>query len=241
METIIALFIMGFLGTGHCMGMCSPVALAFSSSSSSEKTNWLHVLCIHLGRILAYVSLGFVVAALVNSLESFKAVQAYLHIFRYFAAFLLIFVAFYVVGWWSFIPWIERVGKPLWRWVQPTFREHLPPKTVKASLICGYFWGFLPCGLVYSAILIAATSGSDLFEKVAGMLAFGLGTTWVFLLITQLSQHVQRIRHTPIWKISTFSLLMGTSLWMFYNEIHVDHSQHHSSDGDTHEHHHHHH
>jgi uncharacterized protein len=62
-----------------------------------------------------------------------------------------------------------------WRVVQPIAKRAANGRGAGRSLLIGFLWGWLPCGLVYSTLLLAALSGSAL--RGAGvMLAFGLGT-----------------------------------------------------------------
>jgi len=70
---------------------------------------------------------------------------------------------------------LERLGLPLWRRLQPLGKRLLPIDTWERAALFGMIWGFLPCGLVYSALSLAMLSGSALLGA-ATMAAFGLGT-----------------------------------------------------------------
>ena len=79
----------------------------------------------------------------------------------------------------------EAVGKGLWRHIQPFASKLMPVKSVPRALLLGALWGWLPCGLVYSTLLWAASQGNAT-ESALLMLAFGLGT-WPVLLATGLA------------------------------------------------------
>ena len=69
----------------------------------------------------------------------------------------------------------ETGGKPVWRRLQPLLNRLLPIQSVPACVGVGMLWGWLPCGLVYSASLYALSSGSA-WQGGLSMAAFGLGT-----------------------------------------------------------------
>ncbi|MDH5580221.1 MAG: sulfite exporter TauE/SafE family protein, partial [Betaproteobacteria bacterium] len=79
----------------------------------------------------------------------------------------------------------------LWRSLQPlTGRALLLPVQLRFAAL-GALWGFLPCGLVYSALAVAATSGSAAGGALI-MLAFGLGTLPAMVAATLLGTALLR-------------------------------------------------
>jgi len=99
---------------------------------------------------------------------------------RVVAALLLIAMGLYLAGWWSGLTRIEALGRGLWRYIQPLTRRFMPVTSLPRALLLGGLWGWLPCGLVYSTLLWAASQG-DALDSAALMLAFGLGTLPVLL------------------------------------------------------------
>jgi sulfite exporter TauE/SafE len=84
---------------------------------------------------------------------------------------LLIFVGLHLVGVRTPMLWLERLGAPLWRRVQP-----LAARAFDANAFAGgMLWGLIPCGLVYGALGGAALAGGPARGALA-MAAFGLGT-----------------------------------------------------------------
>ena len=57
---LISLFLLGFLGTGHCIGMCGPLVIAFPARSAKFGSHLFY----HLGRILTYVIIGCVMGGI---------------------------------------------------------------------------------------------------------------------------------------------------------------------------------
>ena len=90
-----------------------------------------------------------------------------------------------LAGWWSGLTRIEALGRGLWRHIQPVANRLLPVSSLPRALLLGALWGWLPCGLVYSTLLWAASQGNAV-DSALLMLAFGLGT-WPVLLATGLA------------------------------------------------------
>jgi sulfite exporter TauE/SafE len=91
----------------------------------------------------------------------------------------------YLAGWWSGLTRVEALGRGLWRHLQPLTSRLIPVHSLPQALTLGALWGWLPCGLVYSTLLWAASQGNAT-ESALLMLAFGLGT-WPVLLATGLA------------------------------------------------------
>jgi uncharacterized protein len=81
----------------------------------------------------------------------------------------------YIAGWWNTLARLEKLGGRLWHHIEPLGRGLLPPKGPVQALGLGLVWGWLPCGLVYSALAWSLAAGGAL-QGGGIMLAFGLGT-----------------------------------------------------------------
>lgn len=175
--------ILGLLGGGHCLGMCGglmgALTLAIPPEQRSRRLRLL--LAYNLGRILSYACAGLLLGLAGWAVASSPAALA----LRVVAALLLITMGLYLAGWWSGLTRIEALGRGLWRHIQPLATRLLPVSSLPRALLLGALWGWLPCGLVYSTLLWAASQGNAGYSA-ALMLAFGLGT-WPVLLATGLA------------------------------------------------------
>jgi hypothetical protein len=81
----------------------------------------------------------------------------------------------YIAGWFPRFAYIEKIGAWFWKKIEPFGRRLIPVKTRFHAFLFGMIWGWLPCGLVYSALAVSATAGDSLKSSLT-MLAFGLGT-----------------------------------------------------------------
>nr|WP_189673197.1 sulfite exporter TauE/SafE family protein [Pseudomonas sp. SWRI77] len=175
--------ILGLLGGGHCLGMCGGLmgALTLAIPPEQRGRRLRLLLAYNVGRILSYACAGLLLGLAGWAVASSPAALA----LRVLAALLLIAMGLYLAGWWSGLTQIEALGRGLWRHIQPVASRLLPVSSLPRALLLGALWGWLPCGLVYSTLLWAASQGNAGYSA-ALMLAFGLGT-WPVLLATGLA------------------------------------------------------
>jgi uncharacterized protein len=171
-SSYLALFLIGLLGGTHCIGMCGGIVSALSLGAASRLS--LH-LAYNLGRIVSYALAGAMAGGLGAASLALSA-QLPMRIVLYLLAnLMLVALGLYLTGMTQALAFSERFGQKLWRHVQPLTRRYLPARTVAQAFPLGLLWGWLPCGLVYSALVTALASGSA--RQGAGMmLAFGAGT-----------------------------------------------------------------
>lgn len=176
-----ALFALGFLGGGHCFGMCGGLSTALALQLPKGAA-WHYLLVANAGRVLSYVLAGAVVGGVAHlGINQSNALILKLILFI-FAHLLLIAMGLYLAGLAQFVQKIEAIGRPIWRRLAPVFQRFLPIRNHAQALVAGALWGWLPCGLVYTALLSALASAS-VGHGALLMLAFGLGTLPnVFLL-----------------------------------------------------------
>lgn len=177
---LISALILGLLGGGHCLGMCGGLmgALTLAIPPEQRGRRLQLLLAYNLGRILSYASAGLLFGLAGWAVASSPAAM----LLRIVAGLLLISMGLYLAGWWSGLTRIEALGRGLWRHIQPVASRLLPVSSLSRALLLGALWGWLPCGLVYSTLLWAASQG-DALDSGLLMLAFGLGT-WPVLLAT---------------------------------------------------------
>ena len=189
----LALFLVGLLGGTHCVGMCGGIVGALTLGGAPR---WRIHLAYNAGRIASYALAGAVAGALgAASLAAGKAEGVRLGLYA-LANVMLVLLGVYLLGVVQVLLPIERLGHHLWRRLQPLGRRFLPAQSVAQAFPLGLLWGWLPCGLVYSALASALTAGSAM-RGAAMMLAFGLGTLPNLLLagmlLARLNEFVRRV------------------------------------------------
>lgn len=227
---LTALFVMGLLGSPHCLGMCGGIVTAFGLAMGEvgPRKKAALIATYHSGRLCSYMLLG--VVALVFG-------QALLQVFsqsmlpRVVLGLALILVAMLLFGL-PILTQLERLGASLWTKMTPLRQKVFPLTTLPKAFVAGMLWGFLPCGLVYGAIVMAV--GVQLNSKgvaaVLAMLAFGLGTLPMLLLTQQVVALLQgRIRRFGLRQMSGVVLLLSGILVLPFGGHHQSHDTSHQS------------
>ena len=198
----LALFLVGLLGGGHCIGMCGGIVGALSMGGGGRFS--LH-LAYNAGRIASYGAAGALAGWLGGGFDAAGQAlsgQLPVRVALYLAAnLMLILLGLYLMGATRSLRWVERAGQRLWRSVQPLTRRFLPVRGPAQAFPLGLLWGWLPCGLVYSALVTALTGGSA-WRGVALMLAFGLGTLPNLLLAGFFTARLNEYLAKPVVRIA---------------------------------------
>lgn len=171
---LVAALLMGFFGSPHCLGMCGGLVTAFGLSMkevSPTKRRAL-VATYHLGRLSSYAFLGLL-AGLIGT-TVLQPLMTSNNLPRILLGLVLVFVGVTMLGA-PFLSKLERFGMRFWQYLSPIRQKVFPLNTFPRALSAGLLWGFLPCGLVYGALLIAVVAHNPL-GGAALMFVFGLGT-----------------------------------------------------------------
>jgi sulfite exporter TauE/SafE len=172
---LAAAFGAGFLGSAHCLGMCSGISGLFAAGATvaSFRTQVPLAIAYNIGRVLSYAFLGVTVAAVGGA--AVGTMPGLAGPVRLASGLLIIIVGLQVAFNWRLLAPIERVGAVIWNRLAPHARGLIPATTVLSAAGLGLIWGWLPCGLVYGALLLAATTADPVGGGLV-MIAFGLGT-----------------------------------------------------------------
>lgn len=166
MPGYLAALALGAAGSLHCISMCGPLAGAVAPAFSRRvPAGGLY----QLGRLLTYALLGLAAGAAGEALAAFSDAGRAVSIA---AGVVMLAMAAGQAGGWRHLAgaWARQLG-PLMGRVGRLRASH--PHT--SAFATGMLNGALPCGLVYAAALVAATTGSAL-HGAGLMLAFGAGT-----------------------------------------------------------------
>lgn len=208
-SSYLALLLIGLLGGTHCVAMCGGIVGALSMGAPARLT--LH-LAYNAGRMVSYAAAGAIAGALGGAslaLSGQLPVRAFLYLL---ANLMLVALGLYLMGLTRVLALSERVGQRLWRHLQPLTRRYLPARGVTQAFPLGLLWGWLPCGLVYSALATALTSGSAL-SGAGLMLAFGAGTLPNLLLAGLLAVRLQAYARQPAVRLASGLLVLGFGVW----------------------------
>ena len=174
-----ALLLTGLLGSlGHCLGMCGPlvmmVGVRFGAQGSAALPN--HLL-YHAARISVYALLG-ATAGGVGSLLGLRSGLS--NLAGAISLLLGVGIIVFGLGYLGYLPLGRVEGAGLW--LNQLMNRALKQGGSAGLIGLGAANGLLPCGLVYSALLMSASSGGPLLGGL-GMLLFGVSTIPALLVV----------------------------------------------------------
>ena len=210
----LTLFLLGLVSGLHCVGMCGGFVAAFAGRrvipiKNGDSHHLPRLFLFNAGRITSYSVAGAVAGGLGGMLSSLAGAQQALYVV---ANVLLIAIGLHLAGASRVLAPMEALGAPLWRRLQPFAASAMNG----GAFAAGLFWGWLPCGLVYGALAVAAFAGSASAGAVA-MAAYGLGTLpWLMgagLAFGWLQKKVVRaVAGTAVLAFGVYGLAHGTDL-----------------------------
>jgi sulfite exporter TauE/SafE len=203
----------GLSGGVHCVGMCGGVVTALSFATGKPPHPWRIQLSYNLGRLLTYTLLGTLAGATGHWLAATLWLHQAQQVLELVAGLFLLLLGLYLGNWWHGLRYLEQIGAHLWRHIQPLGRRYLPIRTPGRALIVGMIWGFLPCGLVYSALIWSLSAGSALAGGLL-MLSFGLGTLPTLLTLGTASGQLTTVARHPWARRVAGALVLGFGLHM---------------------------
>jgi len=210
---IAAGFAVGIVGSVHCVGMCGGIAgaLAMSAAPQQRASEPLRQLLYGTGRVASYMMAG-AVAGGVGSAAAAALGTSGTSMLRALAAALIIALGLYLGGWWNGLAAIERLGATLWRRVAPAARTLRPGNSMTGAVALGMLWGWLPCGLVYSALALAATAGSAA-DGAALMGGFGAGTVPAVMATGLAARRIGTLLQAPASRRVAGAIVMALGIW----------------------------
>ena len=172
-----AAFIAGLAASGHCLAMCGGItgALAMRNAQSGATSRVANVATYNLARITSYAIAGAIAGLLGAVLLDAVNVRPLSVTFRVLAGLIMLAAGGRLLFGWRFLDPIESAGSGLWRRIAPWAARSSRAGGLSGSLGLGLAWGWLPCGMTYSMLLLAATT-ANVATGALTMVAFGAGT-----------------------------------------------------------------
>jgi uncharacterized protein len=220
MQTTLAVsaLLMGLAGGPHCIAMCGAACGAIGASrGKSTRSMWI----FQTGRLFGYSAMGGLAAVSMQSLgwltvhaAAFRPLWSLVHVAAALLGLMLLWQARQPA-------WLENAARKVWSQV----RNATSNGRVGAPLAIGMMWSLLPCGLLYSALLVAALSG-NMVDGAIVMALFALGSgvslmagPWLWLRLGRQGSGQWAIRIaglvllvTSVWGL-WMSLMHNTAPW----------------------------
>jgi len=202
-------FFMGLMGGPHCIAMCGAPCAVISAQGSSQ------IWQFHLGRISGYGILGGVAAYSMNNLAWLSNQTMSLHpVWTFFHG--IIFIWGFVMFLYAKQPqWIDHIGESIWNVMQKL------SKTLKSNFLLGMLWAFMPCSLLFTALIVAALT-LNILNGTLSMMFFAVGTS-ISLIVSPIIW--LKIKNGKLWLNETQGmriaglLLMIAASWAIWMDL----------------------
>lgn len=202
--------LMGFAGGPHCIAMCGAACAGIGRAAEPHGTSAMWI--FQLGRVLGYSALGAAAAVSVQGLGwlttqsvAIRPLWTLLHVAAVVLGLLLLIQARQPA-------WLDEAARSLWvrvRALQARYGRRAP-------LLIGVLWAFMPCGLLYSALMVAALSGGPL-EGALSMAVFAAASSlalmaapWLLLRLRTLGSGDWGMRIAGL----ALAVVSAYALWM---------------------------
>jgi sulfite exporter TauE/SafE len=190
--TYAAALLLGLAASGHCLVMCGGItaALGLATARRADGGQRFDILLgYQLGRVASYTLAGLLFGGIAGGLITLLDIDRVRIALRAASALVLVVGAFVAFG--TLRDPGSGIGRALWARLAPLGRRLLPVTSLPRALAFGMVWGWMPCGFVYTVLLIAMLS-LDPLRGAATMAAFGVGTMPA-LIAGSIGAH--RLRH----------------------------------------------
>ena len=210
--------VLGLAGSFHCIGMCGPIAFVIPIDRSSKVKMTFQIVLYHVGRMLTYGIIGMLFGLVGKGLYM-AGFQQRLSILIGVIMILLIAIPAKSLS-------RLNIASPLIRFISYVKQKlglYLNKKSYRALFAIGFFNGFLPCGLVYMALVGSIASGNSI-EGATYMVVFGLGTVPMMtaalvignFVTVQTRRKIQKVIPVFVVVIGIFFILRGLGLGIPY-------------------------
>ena len=200
---------------GHCVGMCGGIVIAYSSTKIDTKDTifkkYISHIIYSLGRVTTYTIIGAIFGAIGRVIAFTPSTKGVLFLFT---GILMILAGLSLIGGIKFLTSIEfTISKN--RWYANIFKKVLSSKSIWSFYLLGLLNGIIPCGLVLSFAIFAASSAS-IIDGALIMLVFGLATIPAMFILASITNILQKGRLRDIMlKIASFLVILY-GVYMLY-------------------------
>ncbi len=211
-------FLMGLLGSVHCIGMCGPLVMALPISHKTNLQKMAALFLYHAGKISSYAILG-ILFGLFGSQFPIFGLQKNISIV------IGITMLLYVVYVFILKPKHIQLGvlSSLYNVIVKSLGKLFRSKYLISFLFIGLLNGLLPCGMIYLA-LSSAMATQNVLQGGLLMAFFGLGTVPALVMVALGGQYmgftfrrkIQKLLPVFIFSMGVLLILRGLNLGIPY-------------------------
>jgi uncharacterized protein len=195
-------FTLGLLANFHCIGMCGPISLALPLNRKNKLTAASGVMTYTIGRSIGYALLGIIIGVIGFSANLLGVLQ-WLSIISG-----ILIILFAWRNYYAFTPRFGAFNAFITQKIGVLFKQNREKKSYTTLGLIGLLNAYLPCGMVYVALLSALNAGT-VANAALFMFVFGIGTAPGFLVLALLKNKVtfSRFLNNKVMVASLVSLV----------------------------------
>lgn len=207
----ITALLMGLAGGPHCVAMCGAACAGLGQAAGDRRG--MALTAFQIGRLVGYSLMGVLAALSVQGLgwltvqsAAIRPLWSLMHLTAMALGLVLMLQARQPL-------WLDRSARRLWAVV----RRFLERSGAAAPAALGVLWSLMPCGLLYSALMVAGLTGHPMNGGLV-MALFALGSSvslwagpWLWLRLQTLGDGAwgMRLAGLALFGISAWGLWMG--------------------------------
>ena len=206
-QLVVSAFMIGLLGSFHCVGMCGPLALSLPLNSNSFFSKFSGSLLYNAGRIVTYSLFGLLFGIIGKSVALF-GFQQWLSIGL--GALIIVFV---ILPKKAATFSKNKLVFNFFEKIRSSLGRLFSRKNYSSLFFIGLLNGLLPCGLVYMAAAGAVATG-DIGDSILFMAFFGLGTLPMMWSVAFFGNYVSLRLRQNIRKVYPYMMMLMACLLM---------------------------
>ena len=189
---------MGIMGLAHCVAMCGSLSMALGFSIPANKSFVRYATFISIGRIFGYALIGIAANFFAQSIITLT--NGHVLYLSIFSSLLMIGIGLHIANITNFVLKLEKIGAIVNPFINPIKKRLLPIDSILKCLLYGMFWGFLPCGLIYTALSLALVAPTPVMGGLV-MLSFGIGTLPALIGMTLFNSKLNSVLSNKIVRL----------------------------------------
>lgn len=205
---VITPFLIGLFSGFHCIAMCGGLCAVICQNQSRKI-----ILITNIGRVITYVFLGCVFAGIIQGASMKINLTVVGVVLRALMGISLILLGVSIITQTKTKVLNNSFNLPLWKQASTRLKALKNKQSPGAFLIKGMLWGFIPCGLLYGLLLVAATTQNALNGGLF-MLFFGMGTILPLLISQELFKNLKQIIGLKFIRTSASAFVIIIGFWI---------------------------
>ena len=221
---MLSALLAGIAGSGHCLAMCGGMAGLLSARTVGSGRPARRTVSYNLGRVSSYALGGLLAGGLGYSVGIATGLDAAAGQLRVISGAIIVLAGLYLLTGMQILALFDRLGERAWRRISPLAAHQLRNGASGSGFVLGMLWGWLPCGMTWSMLAVAAASGNPL-TGAAVMLAFGAGTLPAMLAVGLAGFRLRGLLNRVAMRRAAAVVLIVAGTWTIVFPLTIAHGE----------------